>query len=1279
MSIHALKRFFRISTGDKKKEDKYQNIIRDKDPESEWEILCEIGDGAFGKVYKAKNRATGIYAAAKLIEIKEQEELEDFLVEIQILFECKHRYIVGMHETYLFANKLWMLIEFCEGGALDDIMLDLEKGLTEMQIKVVCKQMLEALDFLHSKHIIHRDIKAGNILLTMSGDIRLADFGVSAKNVKTKQRRDSFIGTPYWMAPEVVVCETLKDNPYDYKADIWSLGITLIELAQQEPPYHELHPMRVLIKIPKAEPPILLAPSRWSKNFSHFIKTCLDKNPESRPSAAEMMKHPWLADVTDTKPVRDLLCEAKAEVTEEILELPEDQVPNDQSSDVSDRRSSIGADSTDSQELLNNSVSIPTTPSSNIISPLAVNNSTPLVNNNGKPLADDDSTPSAVNSSTPLVDKNSTPVADRNSTQLADRNSTPLAINNSTPSTPTKTSYNSPVKEQPSAQNGQSQDFNRKMSSVSTASVDGVEQEHHVVCDVVDTDKGDGKPTISGEPTSEDGEPASEDGELASRDGVKPIADGDLLGGDGEPANKDGVTPTVDGEPLSGDGEPANKDGVTPTVDGEPLSDDGVVANKDGVTPIADGEPAAVVLTDHLVIDANEIEGSDIEPKARLEEINAESLSSNVDNINDLAEKAEDVDEDAPSSKTEDEGAETVKTLDVEDVIGNKDEMVENITVDTEEEESKPEMENNAQSPTEKEAITSADQPMPVIVMETLKDVDNIGTRDGEVVQPDGNHVTSSQENSIKEGVDSPKPKPSKPKLDLLRGELDTLGNGGVICSGEPSPKTPHSISNKGSIASRGSSENGSEVELDRSISKTEPNAFTSKNEKFPKEKPNYKTLKKTRKFVLDGKVVTLTTSKVVQEGLEDKSKQRHEDRKAEMRQLKLLHKGETKESNNLASRILQQAEVLKTKHKNEVQTLMKKYDNEVELLNKQQKHEVEKLELAQTNEAKTFTRASKSKQEKDLKYFREKQKREIKEMRSIRGPSKDDVKRKKEEFEVQMQQDEHRFMSQQAVQLESQTADLSEVHKNKVALLERKFLNDKHQKLRARESAVWELEERQLKEMHQATKTQMKDMFFLQRHHLVIRQEKELQIVKSVQEKEEEDLRQIHTQEKKRLPRHLRSEMKTRTTIFRKSITINNPNCSADEEREKMKEFQESESKRYKSEIDRQERKQRRQMESLRLKNGAYMQELLTIHNEKRKQLMEQETSKLKTKEEDHIKEMKVWKDNLRPRKKDLEESFKKELQDQERFYAKGATAGGASNQEPGQTHMRDARNSLK
>lgn len=178
---------------------------------------------------------------------------------------------------------------------------ELDRGLTEPQIQVVCRQMLEALSFLHGKRIIHRDLKAGNVLMTLEGDIRLADFGVSAKNLKTLQKRDSFIGTPYWMAPEVVMCETMKDTPYDYKADIWSLGITLIEMAQIEPPHHELNPMRVLLKIAKSDPPTLLTPSKWSAEFRDFLKTALDKNPETRPSAAQLLEvsgsraSPWAA------------------------------------------------------------------------------------------------------------------------------------------------------------------------------------------------------------------------------------------------------------------------------------------------------------------------------------------------------------------------------------------------------------------------------------------------------------------------------------------------------------------------------------------------------------------------------------------------------------------------------------------------------------------------------------------------------------------------------------------------------------------------------------------------------------------------------------------------------------------------------------------------------------------------------------------------------------------------------------------------------------------------
>ncbi|XP_008177758.2 serine/threonine-protein kinase 10 isoform X2 [Chrysemys picta bellii] len=213
---------------------------------------------------------------------------------------------------------LQIMIEFCPGGAVDAVMLELDRGLTEPQIQVICRQMLEALVYLHSKKIIHRDLKAGNVLLTQDGDIKLADFGVSAKNIKTLQRRDSFIGTPYWMAPEVVMCETMKDTPYDYKADIWSLGITLIEMAQIEPPHHELNPMRVLLKIAKSDPPTLNCPSKWSPEFKDFLKTALDKNPETRPSAAQLLEHSFVNKVTSNRALRELVAEAKAEVMDEI-------------------------------------------------------------------------------------------------------------------------------------------------------------------------------------------------------------------------------------------------------------------------------------------------------------------------------------------------------------------------------------------------------------------------------------------------------------------------------------------------------------------------------------------------------------------------------------------------------------------------------------------------------------------------------------------------------------------------------------------------------------------------------------------------------------------------------------------------------------------------------------------------------------------------------------------------------------------------------------------------
>ncbi|KAI6058940.1 Serine/threonine-protein kinase 10 [Aix galericulata] len=223
---------------------------------------------------------------------------------------------------------------------------ELEKGLTEEQIRVACKQLLLALQYLHGCKIIHRDVKAGNVLLTLDGDIKLADFGVSAKNSSTIQRRASFIGTPYWMAPEVVQCETSKENPYGYKADIWSLGITLIEMAEMEPPHHELNPLRVLLKIAKSQPPTLRHPKRWSEDFKDFLRKSLEKSPEARWSATQLLQvggphpvptlpvpgggpqphpcsspapsqHPFVAGVSDKRPLRELVAEARADVLEE--------------------------------------------------------------------------------------------------------------------------------------------------------------------------------------------------------------------------------------------------------------------------------------------------------------------------------------------------------------------------------------------------------------------------------------------------------------------------------------------------------------------------------------------------------------------------------------------------------------------------------------------------------------------------------------------------------------------------------------------------------------------------------------------------------------------------------------------------------------------------------------------------------------------------------------------------------------------------------------------------
>ncbi|XP_055907611.1 serine/threonine-protein kinase 10 isoform X2 [Eupeodes corollae] len=1383
--INNLKKVFHIGGGEAKKKRLYNNIKMDTDIADFWEMVGELGDGAFGKVYKAQHKETRRYAAAKMCTLEDEENLSDHMVEIDILSEIKHPNIVELYEAFSLDDKLWMLIEYCDGGALDSIMVELEKPLTEPQIAYVCKHMTEGLNFLHKNRVIHRDLKAGNVLLTMEGGVKLADFGVSAKNKHTLQKHDTFMGTPYWMAPELVLCETFRDNPYDFKVDIWSLGITLIELAQMDPPNSEMSPMRVLLKIQKSEPPRLDQPSKYTKEFNDFLSKSLVKDPLLRASTDNLMTHPFINRVLDGKPIKDLLLEYKAEVVEEEVVDEEAEEPRNsahpldldddsssqQSQEIDKRKipgtpTSVSQTSRDSKE---SSPAIPTTPTVSTtttppppttptpqtvpaqIAPAAAASAAGKAENNVKSQVKTSSPPpppsAIVQDKIPpppaVVQKQISPPPPAPSQKSTQPSAARADTKATAPVPPTSTSEITPENERKKVDNtdGEKKVIKKEkgkappppplmiISQQQKKVIESPEVKENadasaaLLKDIIkpppefeeDISITPVNNNITDEETSNKEDPITVEFKTSPNEEkqVIPISrsnscDDQLKPPSPTSSSSISVTSTPSKIVSMGTATTTSSNTSLITInsgsgeeDNKSILPNSLASNVSQITVVTSTHPPVII--------DNNAQRVDTPTKSNSSSSSEVVIVSNELNKTHVNESS--TDDDYPSLDSIEHSPRKQSSM----IVINEDEAMGNAPKSAA-------VPTNARKLDESEVLIVS----PSFVDEdsayntaSVGGVDNhlldtshvsVVTVGEEIKVKDSSHIRTAESSSDLSSVGGPSEcsddtrsssehilaKPaskmnggqlvkttsvsaSREDVSIIVNHKKTLPEKRISPDSSVGSMESRTHSECGSVRSSGGTPIRGVIKIDRSDAESiatttshdsreqEEDVIIRRKPSPPKVEPTKeeielrnlrkKTRKRTRKFEIDGVQVTTTTSRVIYG--DDETGRLYDDhvfRKQELRELKMLQKQEKKQQNDLQLKEQMAKEQQDRRFEQERITLEKTYESDMDSLARQQKQLIEKTEQNQEAELRSSSKRIRSEQEQELKIFRENLKQEIRLLKQEidllpKEKRKDEFKKRRAAMELDHEEKERQFLDSLKERHELLLRRISEKHRDRLATIDRNFLQQKQNAMRTREALIWELEEKHLHERHQLSKRHVKDMCFMQRHQMIIRHEKELDQVKRMLQRKEEDLLKKQSVEKRALPKRIRAERKARDLMFRESLRIST-NLDPEVERERLKKFQEQEKRRYNQEEKRFEIKHQKQLEELRATREGAIRELEQLQNEKRKALVEHETHKLKEIDERLQRELRDWKEQLVPRKQRLEETFSQQLDEMESLY---------------------------